>query len=91
VLQPTLPGWLFRDDGTLAFNFLGNCTVTYHNPARKDTFDPNMKIKRVVLESDEKRITFQGPHIEAPYAEMVRNGKIASIHVFFGSTKGDST
>ena len=91
VLQPTLPGWLFRDDGTLAFNFLGNCTVTYHNPARKDTFDPNMKINRVVLESDEKRITFQGPHIEAPYAEMVRNGKIASIHVFFGSTKGDST
>jgi hypothetical protein len=50
-----------------------------------------MKINRVVLELDEKHITFHGPHIEAPYAEMVRNGKIASIHVFFGSTKGDST
>jgi hypothetical protein len=90
TLQPTLPGWLFRDDGTLTFNFLGHCTVTYHNPDRKDTFDPDMKINRVVLELDEKRITVHGPCIKSPYAEMVRSGKVASIHAFFGSTKGDN-
>jgi hypothetical protein len=31
-LEPALPAWLFTDDGTVEFNFLGRVAVTYHNP-----------------------------------------------------------
>ena len=87
VLRPALPGWLFRDDGTLTFNFLGHCTVTYHNPARKDTFDPQMKISRLELTLNNERIVLKGPEIDAPYAEMVRSGAITSIHAFLESSE----
>ena len=34
AFKPTLPDWLFREDGTLTFTFLGRCAVTYrkHHP-----------------------------------------------------------
>ncbi|MGC9400725.1 MAG: cellobiose phosphorylase [Anaerolineae bacterium] len=83
VLEPALPGWLFREDGTLTFTFLGHCTITYHNPAWKDTFDPDMTISRVEIMLDGQRIALEGPRIDAPYAERVRDGSITRMHVFF--------
>ncbi|MFP4345669.1 MAG: cellobiose phosphorylase [Anaerolineales bacterium] len=85
VLQPVLPGRLFRSDGTLTFTFLGHCTVTYHNPAREDTFRPEMEISRVEFELDGKRIILDGSVIGAPYAGMVRSGEVSSIDVVLKS------
>ncbi|MBN1259376.1 MAG: cellobiose phosphorylase [Anaerolineae bacterium] len=84
ALQPALPGWLFRDDGALTFTFLGQCSITYHNPARKDTFDPEVQIVRLQLELDGQEITLESDVIDAPYAEMVRAGRIKRIQAFFG-------
>ena len=81
--RPVLPGWLFREDGTITFKFLGQCAVTYHNPAREDTFDPELKIKRVEFQLDEQHIILEGAVIGAPYAQMIRNGEIANIQLFF--------
>jgi hypothetical protein len=32
AIEPILPGWLFKEDGTFTFRFLGMCDVTLHNP-----------------------------------------------------------
>ena len=86
-LRPTLPGWLFRHDGTLAFTFLGQCTVTYHNPTRSDTYSPTAMIAGCTLFlPDGRRIELEGEIIPAPYAAMVRDGAIKKIDVYFRST-----
>lgn len=37
-LEPIIPGWLFGDDGTVSFTFLGAIQVTYYNPSKADTW-----------------------------------------------------
>lgn len=84
AFKPVLPGWLFREDGTITFKFLGQCQVTYHNPERHDTFAEDTAISRVVLHllSGDREIS--GPVIPEPYAEQVRVGQIPAISVYFG-------
>ncbi len=83
ALDPVLPGWLFREDGTLAFKLLGQCAVTYHNPERRDTFAEGMRIRRSVLHLEDGDVGIEGPVIPAPYAEMLRDGAITAIDVYF--------
>jgi hypothetical protein len=83
-LRPALPGWLFKEDGTFSFRFLGCCDVTYHNPARGDTFAPGTAPKRLVLQPRRgAAVTLEGGIIPDPYARMVRDGQIKSIGVSF--------
>jgi hypothetical protein len=84
ALRPALPGWLFSESGQVSFRFLGCCQVTYHNPRRLDTFAPGMQIQRIVLhQSHHNSILVPGPVVPAPFAEMVRDGKIERIEVYF--------
>ena len=46
AFHPILPGWLFADDNTITYQFLGRTRVIYHNPKRYDTF-----IKKVIIHS----------------------------------------
>jgi hypothetical protein len=84
AFKPVLPGWLFREDGTIAFKFLGQCQVTYHNPERHDTFAEDTAISRVVLHLLSGDREIPGPVIPAPYAEQVRVGQIPAISIYFG-------
>jgi hypothetical protein len=80
-LRPTLPGWLFSDDSTVSFKFLGRCMVTYHNSERQYTH--NLKPKRIEFTlSETGRVEIAGPDLGNPYAEMVRNGKITKLDVW---------
>jgi len=84
--KPALPDWLFDEQsGKLSFNFLGRCSVTYHNPRHADIVPTNNLLPRRILllpfEGDEIMLT--GDVIPAPYAGMVRSGEIKAIHVFF--------
>ncbi|MFX0064386.1 MAG: cellobiose phosphorylase, partial [Candidatus Hermodarchaeota archaeon] len=82
--KPILPGWLFDEDGIISFKFLGNCHVTYHNPRKKDTFTGEIKIKEIQLTDKEAKVhSILGSNISAPYASMVRSGKINSIDIYF--------
>jgi hypothetical protein len=84
VLQPALPGWFFKEDGKLTFKFMGHCDVTYHNPERKDTYSPGATVKRVKLHMiDGRTVSIENGIIPAPYAEMVRSGKIPAIEAAF--------
>ncbi len=84
ALRPILPGWLFNADNSITFKFLGNIIVTYHNPSRRDTFDPGSSIQSIVLhplESDP--VELKRNTIYAPYARKVRSGQIHQIDVYF--------
>ncbi|MFO7695903.1 MAG: cellobiose phosphorylase, partial [Anaerolineae bacterium] len=84
AFRPVLPAWLFDQAGTVAFMFLGHTRVIYHNPERHDiSQDSGAVIRRCVLYlQDERRIEVSGSLIAAPYAELVRAGKVNQIKVY---------
>ncbi len=78
--KPALPGWLFTDQGTITFRFLGQCTVTYHNPNRVDTFNGETHIRRIVLtDRAGEQAEIAGDVIGAPWATKIRSGEVARI------------
>jgi hypothetical protein len=85
MFKPILPGWLFKIDGTVSYNFLGHTKVIYHNPERLDTFGGKACIRSIKLHSsnDEEDIEFPGEVIPSPYAQKVRAGKVKQIDVQF--------
>ncbi len=86
AFRPVLPDWLFREDGTLTFTFLGQCEVTYR---KSGPLAGAVQVTAVTLHLPGgdpftlpgDRITLQGDTIPAPYAAMVRNGKIRRIEM----------
>ena len=82
-LNPTMPGWLFKQDGTFTFRFLGKCDVIVHNPSGRDTYEQGMVIKRIQLRNNEETIKITGATIKSPYAEMARAGKFDSIDLYY--------
>ncbi len=81
--KPVLPGWLFTDEGTVSFKFLGHCTVTYHNPRRVDTFAGEVHVTTIVLHSHHgERFDLAGDVIGASLAERVRAGDMAHIDLY---------
>lgn len=83
-LQPALPSWLFREDGTFAFRFLGCCDVVYHNPSRRDTFAPGMVQERAVLRLlDGKQVTLDGGRLVSPYVHTLRDGQVEALEIIY--------
>jgi hypothetical protein len=81
--QPALPGWLFVEDNTLTFKFLGQCVVTIHNPQRVDTFNPETHIQRIVLiDRAGEQIEIAGDVIGAPWAACIRSGDVARLDLY---------
>jgi hypothetical protein len=84
ALRPILPGWLFDNDNTITFKFLGRTTIIYHNTNRRDTFDPQIAIHSMTLHHiDGNTLELTGSFIPAPYAEQVRGGKFLQIDAYF--------
>jgi len=82
TLQPLLPGWLFKEDGTFKFRLLGSCEVTLHNPSGSDTF--KTKPVRINLRTmDGVEVGVEGNVIPSPYAGMTREGKIVAMDVHY--------
>jgi hypothetical protein len=83
--RPVLPKWLFDQEGVLSFKFLGYSRVTYYNPEAKDTYSPGCSIRRLRLQlEDGSEVNLDSDFIPAPYAEMVRSGKVPFIELYFG-------
>jgi hypothetical protein len=81
-LRPALPGWLFSDEGKVSFRFLGCCDITYHNEAHLNTHE--LAPSRIAFEIPvDGRVEIAGPYLLSPYAEMVRNGHIQALDIWF--------
>jgi hypothetical protein len=84
AFKPILPGWIFSEEHTVSFKFLGRVTVIYHNPGRRDTFDPKVVIRSIVLRTNEgDSLELVGQVIPAPFARRIREGQIEQIDVYF--------
>ena len=82
--KPVLPGWMFTDEGTVAFKFLGHCTVTYHNSRRMDTFAADARIARIELTTvSGERVEVPGDSLGPEYAALTRDGQITQIDVYY--------
>lgn len=82
ALKPILPGWLFTEQGTVAFKFLGATTVTYHNPTRSDTWTVTPS-RAVVVANDGTITNLDSPLIVGTLAQSVRDLKVATIDIFY--------
>ncbi len=84
AFKPVLPDWLFCDDNTLSFKFLGKTTVIYNNPKRRNTYDPGCVIQSIFLHpAAGDALELIGDVIPAPYAQMARAGQVRQMDVFF--------
>jgi hypothetical protein len=80
--KPNLPGWMFKENGTFLFRFLGSCDVTLHNPSRRDTYAEGLKVIKIILRSNTETINISNSQINSPYAARVRKGEFESIELF---------
>ncbi|MNW37328.1 hypothetical protein D3C74_143680 [compost metagenome] len=83
AFDPSLPGWLFNEQGEIAFKFLGSTEVVYHNPVNKDTYGPNKaEIKSMTVhKKDGQMLEINASAITGELAEDVRNGLIQRIDI----------
>lgn len=80
TIEPALPGWLFRKDGTLSFRYLG-CRFAYVNPSRRNTCGPD-GVKPVRLTCGGLELT--RPCLPANAAAQLRSKKLKEVTVTFG-------
>ncbi|WP_018751038.1 hypothetical protein [Paenibacillus sanguinis] len=85
-LSPLLPGWMFDEAGKVSFRFLGATEVSYHNPAKRNTYgEKGAAVQRQTLyQADGHPVVIDGPVIRGPLAEAVRNGQVVRIEVELG-------
>ncbi|WP_232460917.1 cellobiose phosphorylase [Thermococcus gorgonarius] len=82
--RPALPGWLFDEERKVSFNLFSRCRVTYHNPAKVDTWKLNLGKVRILLHlNDGRKVEVEGNKVKGELARAVRDGKVASIDVYF--------
>lgn len=81
--EPALASWLFKEDGTFTFRFLGFCDVTLLNPQRLDTYREGFEIEKILLYGKDGLIELNQPMIPSPYAAQIRSGEIDRIECFY--------
>ena len=82
TLQPALPGWLFTQEGTVTFTFLGEVQVTYHNPLKANTWTISPKSTTVVYK-DKTTASFNDGIIRGTVAASVRSMDVSSIEIYY--------
>jgi hypothetical protein len=83
TFKPCLPNWLFTRQQEYTFNFLSTIPVTYHNPAKKDTFgNKSAKIFKIILFENGAPVEINGATIPSPYAQKIRSRQISKIDIY---------
>jgi len=82
-LRPVLPDWMFDGQGKVSFRFLGNISVNYINPLRKNTYgeDCVKPAKYVLYYKDGSTGETTGKTITGRLAGDIRDGRIAGLDV----------
>ena len=83
--DPALAGWLFGEDGSFTFQFLGACDVTLINLQGLETYHEGFEIEKIRLHGLKEVVELNEPVIPSPYAGLVRAGKIKKIECFYPS------
>eukprot|EP00808_Paulinella_micropora_P028469 g74932.t1 len=79
-LKPALPSWLFTEQGTLTFRYLGAVDITYHQEGGFNSWDTVVASTEVTF-SDGPKQTYGGPKLPAEVATKVRSGGVSKMTV----------
>jgi hypothetical protein len=82
-LVPTLPGWMFDENGNVSFTFLGKIDVTYMNNAKADTFGTEAVTpsKVELFYEDGQTATLSPKDLVGDIALAIREGKVAKMTI----------
>lgn len=82
-LQPVLPGWLFKEDGTLSFTLFSCIEVIYRNETRQDSFGEVgvVPVRYVIVYKDGREYIVSGSEITGSLAHDIRNQFVLKIMV----------
>ncbi|MCR6112605.1 hypothetical protein HXA35_19910 [Bacillus sp. A301a_S52] len=80
---PTLPGWMFDENGNVSFTFLGKIDVTYMNNTKADTFGPEAvtSSKVELFYEDGQTATLSPKDLVGDIALAIREGKVTKITI----------
>ena len=82
-LKPVIADWLFTDEGTASFTFLGRTALTYHSAAGKSTWAMDGPTSIVCKTTDGKEHKVAGGVIPEDLARKTRELQMESIDVYF--------
>lgn len=89
VFEPFIPAELFDESGRVQCSFMHRTSVTYINPARTSAV-PGGPVQptgcMLTLRGDNQRVEIVGSTLPPPYAELLRDGGIASIEITLGGS-----
>ncbi|WP_223703398.1 hypothetical protein [Sutcliffiella deserti] len=82
-LTPTLPSWMFTENGEVTFMFLGQTEVTYVNKEKKNTYGANAvlptSLELTLVDGTVKKV--KSSEVVGELAAAIRNGKVSRIVV----------
>jgi len=82
--KPALPRDFFTAANTFSFTFFGRTKVLYHNPARRDLFGNNGRIRKIDISWNAGKLkSVQGGIISGEDAVKIRENKASQLDVFF--------
>lgn len=82
-LAPSLPAWLFDQEGYVHFKLFGQIDVSYSNSKRADTYGKHA-VKPVEYKCqliNGEQVNVKGSAISGNLAEQIRSRQVKSIHV----------
>ncbi len=68
---------------TFAFKIFSKTLVVYHNSKRKDTFSKDIKIVKIEIHKEDRKIVVDGDTILPPLSYQLREAKFRRIDVYF--------
>ncbi|KAL3927844.1 MAG: hypothetical protein SGPRY_002646 [Prymnesium sp.] len=81
-LAPVIADWMWRDDGTLNFKFLGSIDVTYVMSSKKNSWESTIK-SYDLKDASGATTHVDGSVVPSPLAQAVRDIKFTSMTVTF--------
>ncbi|UCG54252.1 MAG: hypothetical protein JSV32_06585, partial [Dehalococcoidia bacterium] len=67
---------------TFAFVLFSSVLVIYHNPKRKDTFNKDCKVEKIIIQAGKKKFILNSDTIFPPLAQAIRQKEIEKIDVY---------
>lgn len=82
-LRPTLPKWLFKEDGTISFTLFSKIKVTYHNISGRDAFykDGVKPVRYHIRYENGQELVVDEHAIVGEVARDIRNKRVNHIIV----------
>lgn len=82
-LQPTLPKWLFKENGTISFTLFSKIKVTYHNISGRDAFykDGVKPVRYHIRYENGQELVVDEHEIVGEVARDIRNKRVNHIIV----------